>query len=162
MTMMTINDNDAADNDHHHHHHRALGLHSHPQSWTWNFLAIFWMIVLSWSPVLSSCGCLLWLHSEPCSLCPVGLGRFYSNHKKISAKPWCNGVKCHHQQLYPPSMLPAPYPSYVDLLYPSPMQMQMVQVSTYLNHGVNISQYNMTITMEVVIVVALLPKWGPS
>ena len=65
------------------------------------------MMALSFSAALSNCGCFSWLpHSEPCSLCPVGLGRnwYYllQPQKKTSAKPWCDGVKCRHQQHYPP------------------------------------------------------------
>ncbi len=71
-----------------------------------NFPAIIWMMALSWSAALSNCGRFLWWHSEPCSLCPVGLGRNWyfllQPQKKFSAKQWCDGVKCRHQQLYPP------------------------------------------------------------
>ncbi len=49
--------------------------HSRPQTWTGTFPAIFWMMALSWSDALSNCGWFLWLHTEPCSLCPVGLSR---------------------------------------------------------------------------------------
>ena len=54
---------------------RTGELHSRPQTWTGNVPAIFWMMALSWSAALSNCGRFLWLDSEPCSLCPVGLGR---------------------------------------------------------------------------------------
>jgi hypothetical protein len=85
---------------------RTGELHSRPQTWTGNFHAIFWMMALSWSAALSNCGRFLWWHSEPCSLCPVGLGRNWyfllQPQKKTSAKQWCDGVKCRHQQLYPP------------------------------------------------------------
>ena len=49
--------------------------HSHPQTWTGKFPAIFWMMALSWSAMLSNFGQFLWMHSEPCSLCPIDLGR---------------------------------------------------------------------------------------
>ena len=63
------------------------------------------MMALSWSAALSNCGRFLWLHSKPCSRCPVGLGRnwyYLLQPQKNSAKPWCDGWKCRHQQLYPP------------------------------------------------------------
>jgi len=85
---------------------RAGESHSRPKTWTGNFPAIFWAIALSWSAAMSNCGRFLWLHSEPCSLFPVGLGRNWyflvQPQKKTSAKPWCDGVKCRHQQRSPP------------------------------------------------------------
>jgi len=54
---------------------RAGESHSRPKTWTGNFPAIFWAIALSWSAAMSNCGRFSWLHSEPCSLFPVGLGR---------------------------------------------------------------------------------------
>ncbi len=66
--------------------------------------------------------------------------------------------------LPPPSMLPAPYPSYVDLIYPPPHANANGGGERFcqLNCGVNVNQKNMTITMKVAIAVALLPNWGPS
>jgi len=111
------------------------GLHSRPQTWTRNFAAIFWMIALSWSAALSSCGHFLWLHSEPCSLCPVGLGRnwyFFYNHKKILSQTIVRWSEMPSSTTLPsPLMLPAPYPAYVDVLYPSSAQTQMVQASAF-------------------------------
>ncbi len=79
---------------------------SHPQTWARNFPAIFWLIVMSWCAVLIDCGHFSWLRSEPCLLSPVALGdNWYillQPQTKSSSKPWCNGLKCHHQQLYPP------------------------------------------------------------
>ena len=80
--------------------------HSRPQTWTGKFPAIFCAMALSWSAPMSNCGRFSWLHSEPCSLFPVGLGRNWyfllQPQKKTSAKPWCDGVKSRHQQRSPP------------------------------------------------------------
>jgi hypothetical protein len=84
----------------------AGGLCSHPQTWARNFPAIFWLIVISWCAVLSNCGHFSWSRSEQCFLSPVGMGgNWYillQPQKKSLSKPWCNGVKCHHQLHYPP------------------------------------------------------------
>jgi hypothetical protein len=81
--------------------------HSRPQTWTGKFPAIFWMMALSWSATLSNCGRFFWWHSEPCSLCPVGLGRnwyfFAPTTKKTCEMP-------SSTTLPSPSTLPIPYP----------------------------------------------------
>ena len=119
------------------HKGRHYHLDSCPQTWTGNFPAFFWTIALSWSAKLSNCGRFLWLHSEPCSLCPVGLGRnryfLLQPRKKSSTITWVRWSEMPSSTTLPsPLMLPGPYPSYVDLLlYPSPMQMQTVQASAF-------------------------------
>ena len=85
---------------------RLGDFHSRLQTWTGNFPAIFWMIAMTWGAARSNCGHFSWLFSEACSTGPVGLGRNWyfllQPHKKSSAKPWCDGAKCRHQQLHPP------------------------------------------------------------
>ena len=50
-------------------------------------------------------GSFSWLRSNHVSSDPkawVRAGIFCVNHKKSLSKPWCNGVKYHHQLNYPP------------------------------------------------------------
>ena len=94
---------------------------SRPQTFTRNSPAFFSLIVMSLCEMQGNCGCLSWLHSEPCFLSPIGLGGnwyiFASTTKKLNLIQ----TMVQHSKITPSTKLPAtmvllPYRIYLDLL----------------------------------------------
>ena len=147
---------------------RTGELLSRRQTWTRKFPAIFWMMALSWSAVLSNCGRFLWLHTEPCSLCPVGLGRnwyYLLQPQKTLSQTMVRWSEMPLSTTLPSlSTLPIPYPSYVDLLSPPPHANAngSGERLCQLNCMVNTNRQNETIATEVAILVSLMLNQGPS
>ncbi len=122
------------------------------------------MIALSWSATLSSCGHFLWLHPEPCSLCPVGLVRNWyfllqPRKKNLSqTMVWFNNV----------TLLPINAPCSISMICWSTISLSNANANDagecfwQLNCGVNTNRQSKTIMMKEAILVALMLNRGSS